>query len=53
MKFSDVKVGEYFKFLTDSHSVQKTSPFGYTDPQNKILGEQQIHFNPEVLQAGK
>ena len=51
MKFNDVKVGAYFKFLGDNDTVHKTSPFGFTDPKNAILGEQQVHMNPEVLPA--
>lgn len=51
MKFNDVKVGAYFKFLSDNNTVQKTSPFGFTDPKNMVFGEQQIHMNPEVLPA--
>ena len=55
MKFSELEVGEYFRFVTDKqevdHSIQKTSPFGYTDPKNKVLGEVQVHFNPEVVKV--
>lgn len=44
MKFQDLAIGDWFKFKEGERSVQKTSNFGYTDPENKIFGEQQIMF---------
>jgi hypothetical protein len=50
MKFIDLKKDDWFKFREDGPSLQKTSDFGYTDPENKILGEQQIVFlSAEVI----
>jgi len=48
MKFSEVPVGSYFRFGYDVTSVQKTSPFGYTKPAEKVFGEMQIMQDPEV-----
>ena len=42
--FKEVELDSYFRFTEEGTSLQKTSPFGYTDPLNKMYGEQQIIF---------
>jgi len=50
MRFQDVPVDGWFKFRDDGKALKKTSDFGYMDPDNKILGEQQIVFlSSEVI----
>lgn len=54
MRFQDVKIHDWFKFREDGRSMQKTSDFGFTDPENKVLGEQQIVFlSSEVIVPGE
>jgi len=49
MKFSQVKVDDYFKFPGTEKSLQKSSPFGYKDTKDfAVLGEIQVIGDPEV-----
>ena len=49
MKFSEVKVNEFFKLIGDDKTYQKVSPFGYKFPPDfAVLGEIQIMGDPEV-----
>ena len=48
MKFSEVTVHDYFRLPGVHNSLHKTSPFGYTDPENRILGEIQVMGDPIV-----
>ena len=42
--FKEIPLDTFFKLTEEGTSMQKTSPFGYTDPLNKMYGEQQIIF---------
>jgi len=50
MRFQEVPIDSWFKFREDGKPMKKTSDFGFTDPENRILGEQQIVFlSSEVI----
>ena len=52
MRFQEVDIHQWFRFREDGKPMQKTSDFGFTDPENKILGEQQLVFlSSEVFVA--
>lgn len=46
VKFGDVPIRGWFTFTDEPNapSYQKTSIFGFTDPANMVLGEQQMIF---------